>query len=217
MYVKEVPLRFIAISDTHCRHHNVKLPKGDVLLHAGDVSYKGQKTEILDFLKWFAELKFQYKIFIAGNHDFFFENKPSREIEELMPAGVTYLNDTSIIIDGITIWGSPVTPWFFNWAFNRRRGMQIMKHWNLIPANTDILLTHGPVYGIHDSVINGVHVGCVDLLKKVKEIKPPVHVCGHIHEAYGQLKRGETKFINASLLNERYELVQKPVVFDFKK
>ena len=132
----------------------------------------------------------------------------------MIPESVIYLNDSGVTIEGINIWGSPVTPWFYNWAFNRHRGEEILKHWELIPANTNVLMTHGPVLGIHDSVINGEHVGCRDLLEKVKEIKPAFHVCGHIHEGWGKAKKGVTSFINACILNDSYELVNKPIVFE---
>ena len=207
-------MKFVAISDSHCRHHNLKLPKGDVLLHAGDISYKGEKVELCDFVQWFSRQNFTYKIFIAGNHDFYFEKTNAADVTALIPEDVIYLNDSGITINGISIWGSPVTPWFFQWAFNRHRGLPINKHWNLIPQNTDILLTHGPAFGIHDTVINGKHAGCKDLLEKIKQVKPKVHVCGHVHESYGVAIKSGTKFINASVLNESYELVNKPVVFE---
>lgn len=207
-------MKFVAIADTHCRHHNLKLPKGDVLLHAGDICYKGEKEEVVDFLKWFGKQYFEYKIFIAGNHDFYFERKSLQQINAMLPPTVFYLNDSGVEINGVRIWGSPVTPWYFNWAFNRKRGPAILKHWQQIPQGTQILITHGPAFGIHDTVINGKNAGCKDLLEHVQKIKPQVHICGHIHEGYGQLKRNETKYINASLLNESYELVNKPVVFE---
>jgi Icc-related predicted phosphoesterase len=207
-------LKFVAISDTHCRHLNLKLPKGDVLLHAGDISYKGQKNEIVDFLQWLARLPYKHKIFIAGNHDFYLEKEKATEIQSIIPEGVIYLNDSEIIIDGIKVWGSPVTPWFFDWAFNRRRGKEISGHWQKIPGDADIVLTHGPVYGILDMVMNKTNAGCADLLLTIQRVKPKVHVCGHIHEGYGIIKKGTTRFINASVLNESYELVNKPIVFD---
>ena len=175
---------------------------------------KNARNEIVDFLRWFGKQEFEHKIFIAGNHDFYFEKAKMEEIKALIPKEVIYLNDSGTTIDGINIWGSPVTPWFFNWAFNRHRGEEIQKHWDLIPDNTNILMTHGPVLGIHDTVINSEHVGCRDLLQKIKEIKPKVHVCGHIHEGYGAIKKFGTEFINACVLNESYELVNSPVVFD---
>ena len=185
-----------------------------MIIHAGDLTYKGEKQEVTDFLEWFSNLKYEHKIFVAGNHDFYFEKASKSEIEKIVPKGVTYLEDSGIIINGLQLWGSPVTPWYFNWAFNRLRGAAIKQHWNLIPDSTNLLITHGPAFGIHDVVINGTHTGCKDLLKRINEVKPAVHVCGHIHEGYGQAEKNGTKFINASVLNESYELVNKPVVFE---
>ncbi len=207
-------MRFTIISDTHGQHNKLLLPAGDVLVHAGDVSSRGRPAEVLDFLHWFAVQDFEHKIFIAGNHDFYFENTAPELIQQQMPAGVTYLNDSGITINGISIWGSPITPWFYDWAFNRQRGPDIQKHWDIIPAGTDILITHGPVFGMHDTTVTGYHAGCDDLLIKVNEIKPRVHICGHIHEAYGQVHRDGTQFINASLLNQRYQMVNSPVLFE---
>jgi predicted phosphodiesterase len=64
-------MKFIAISDTHGLHAQLRLPKGDVLLHAGDVCSRGTEKEVLNFLAWFSEQDYKYKIFIAGNHDFY--------------------------------------------------------------------------------------------------------------------------------------------------
>ena len=206
-------MKFVAISDTHCRHYNLKLPKGDVLIHAGDVTYRGRQDEVEDFLKWFREQQFRYKVFIAGNHDFFFQKTKKETLEKMIPREVIYLNDSGVELEGIKLWGSPITPFFFDWAFNRLRGATINKHWKLIPPDTDVLITHGPVFGILDTVMNDRHVGCKDLLKKVKEVKPKVHVCGHIHESYGKIKKNETLFINACILNESYEFINPPLTF----
>jgi len=207
-------VKFVAISDTHAQHQNIILPKGNALIHAGDVSRKGEEHEIINFLNWFSKTDFEFKILIAGNHDFFFERENEIKIKELIPENIIYLNDSPVVVNGIKIWGSPVTPWFYDWAFNRNRGADILKHWNLIPADTDILITHGPVYKIHDKTIYGEEVGCEDLFKKVNEIKPKVHICGHIHEAYGVTENSGIKFINASVLNERYILKNSPVTFE---
>lgn len=207
-------MKFVAISDTHGQHNYLTLPKGDVLIHAGDMAMKGTRPEVEDFLNWFASLHFPHKILIAGNHDFFFERAPQDDIDGIIPAGVTYLNDSAVTINNITIWGSPITPWFFNWAFNRHRGDDIAKHWNLIPQQTDIIITHGPVANILDATTSGHNAGCADLLQKINEIQPKVHICGHIHEAYGVVEKQGTTFINASALNEKYQLVNKPVVFE---
>lgn len=204
----------VAIADTHGLHHQLTLPEGDLIIHAGDVSKRGEVHEIKDFLNWFQSLDYRYKIFIAGNHDFFFERSSKAEIDALIPAGVIYLCDSGITVEGIRIWGSPVTPTFFNWAFNRDRGADISRHWDLIPHDTDLLITHGPVAGILDKTIRGEHVGCEDLLKKVQEIKPAYYIGGHIHEAYGQVEANGTTYLNASVLDHKYRLNHQPLVFD---
>jgi Icc-related predicted phosphoesterase len=211
---KLFPLRIVAISDTHSKHHSIKIPKGDILVHAGDVSLRGTKEEVIDFLQWFSKQRFQHKILIAGNHDFYFEKTPTEEIQTIIPENVIYLKDSGTEINGIRFWGSPVTPWFFNWAFNRKRGEQIRKHWEMIPFQTNVLITHGPVYGFLDTLGNEQHAGCQDLLRRVLLIKPILHVCGHIHESHGSIHRSGVQFINACQLNGHYDLVHKPIVFD---
>lgn len=203
-------MKFLAISDTHNQHEKLILPEADVIIHAGDVTGRGTPDEVFAFLKWFGQLDFQYRIFIAGNHDWFFEDLEDPNFE-----GVIYLNDTGVKIDNINIWGSPIQPKFDNWAFNRNRGEQINKHWQLIPVSTDLLITHGPPFGYLDMNAKMQRVGCVDLLKRIAEVKPKVHVFGHIHEDYGVKKNDQdTQFINASVLNENYINSNQPITFE---
>lgn len=161
-------------------------------------------------MEWFEKLDYNHRIFIAGNHDFYFEN-----LEDFSREGIIYLNDSGVTINGINIWGSPIQPEFNNWAFNRKRGDEIKKHWDLIPLDTDILITHGPPFGYLDATAYLQRVGCVDLLKRVMKVKPKYHVFGHVHEAYGIKKNDEgTGFINASILNEAYRVKNQPICFE---
>ena len=210
-------MKFVAISDTHGQHASLSLPEADAIIHAGDISKRGTEQQIKEFLEWFASLNYRYKVPIAGNHDFFLEKISDKQLDDLIPKNVIYLNDSGIEIEGIRIWGSPVQPWFHDWAFNRYRGADIKRHWDLIPKDTDILVTHGPVKGILDRTVYGQEVGCTDLLDAVQNINPSYHICGHIHEAYGQVVLGNTNFINASVLNEDYCLVNPPIEFELKK
>lgn len=204
------------ISDTHGYHDQLNLPGGDMLLHAGDVSGRGRVSEVKRFFEWFSRQDYTHKILIAGNHDFFFEVASQESIEQMIPEEVIYLNDSGVSIEGIHIWGSPISPFFFNWAFNRQRGAEIDQHWQLIPKETDILITHGPPYGILDDTARGEKVGCEDLLKKVEEIRPRLHVFGHIHEAYGQLTQKGIKYVNASVVNLHYQVVNPPIVLEWE-
>jgi Icc-related predicted phosphoesterase len=128
---------------------------------------------------------------------------------------IFYLNDNGISLKGIKFWGSPIQPAYNNWAFNRQRGEAINRHWKLISSKTDILITHGPPFGILDKTNSEENTGCQDLLKKVKEIKPKYHLFGHIHEAYGIWKDENTTFINASLLDHRYKLTNVPIYIKY--
>lgn len=202
-------MKAVIISDTHGKHEQLILPKGDLIIHAGDVSMRGMKLEIEAFLEWFGSLDYRYKVFIAGNHDFFFEFSDANTIAEIMPSNVIYLNDSAAEIEGIKIWGSPITPWFYDWAFNRHRGPDIKKHWDSIPIDTDVVITHGPVHGILDKTKAGYAVGCEDLLQKIDEIRPKYHICGHIHEAYGKQVVENTCYLNASILDLNYYVVNE--------
>ena len=208
-------MKIVFISDTHGQHRKIKnLPKADLIIHGGDVSKLGKDHEVEDFIHWFLRLDYAHKIFIAGNHDFYFEDYSRDFIQKKLTSNCYYLCNSGVEIEGVKIWGSPVTPTFFNWAFNVDRGKAIEKYWNMIPIDTDILLTHGPVKGILDRTISDINAGCEDLLNTVKKVKPKFHLFGHIHEAYGKEKVKETTFVNGSLLNEKYELVNSPVEID---
>lgn len=207
-------MKFVLISDTHNRHEKLKVPEGEVLIHAGDITGAGSLKDTLEFFRWFGNLPHQHKIFIGGNHDFLLENT-SFDLKQYLPPGVTYLQDTKIEIEGIKIYGSPYTPEFFNWAFMKKRGTEIKAIWDKIPDGIDVLVTHGPPFKILDTTSKDVNAGCEDLLDKVLRIKPKIHAFGHIHEGYGRQEREGTQFFNASVLNQYYELVNPPFVLDY--
>lgn len=215
-------MKILTISDTHNKHKQIPneyLENAensiDMIIHAGDMTGRGYKNEILPFLDWYNDLNFKHKILIAGNHDFMFETHP-KEIEDMLKnrPNITYLNDSGVEIDGVKIWGSPVQPWFYNWAFNRRDA-DIKPHWDMIPLDTDILITHGPVKGYLDVTTRGDVTGCPYLLERIAELKNlKLHVCGHIHEAYGVVEFPDGQvFVNASVLDHNYAMSFRPIVF----
>lgn len=222
-------MKITLISDTHSKHKQITqdLPGGDVLIHSGDISSMGYEHEIREFCKWFNSLNnYTHKIFIAGNHDWGFQDNPTKvkEILELYP-NITYLQDDFVYVgedsqDLIKIYGSPWQPRFHNWAFNADKGEDIKQYWDKIPNDTDILITHGPAFGYLDTVIDqGIPLGCEDLTNTISEIKPKIHVCGHIHSGYGYKisTDGNVHFFNAAVLNEQYIYTQKPITFDWDK
>jgi Icc-related predicted phosphoesterase len=204
-------LRVTLISDTHTKERNVLVNGGDLILHSGDVMNSGYDWEDLyDFLKWFSELPYKMKVFIPGNHDRYIEDKPFdawKMIREFNDKGVVCLIDDFVEFEGLKIYGSPWQPEFYNWAFNLpRNGKELEEKWNNIPDDTDILLTHGPAWGILDTVVNrrDMNLGCEMLTKRLETLHPLIHSCGHIHSGRGYVKKGNTHFFNSSVLDERY-------------
>ena len=205
-------MKLVLISDTHGLHEQLRLPEGDVLIHSGDFTNSGNLEEVGAFNYWLGSLSYKHKIVVAGNHEKAFESQPA--LAKSMLSNATYLENSGITIDGINFWGSPVTPKFFNWDFNKEHGEQIKFYWDLIPENTHVLITHGPPHGILDLTFSQVHAGCEELRKKIftlPELK--LNVFGHIHEGFGISKIKNVFFINASNLNRQHKCVNKVQTF----
>lgn len=211
-------MKLICISDTHGDHTDVQLPDGDVLLHAGDITAHGNKTDYSDFLDWFVSQPHKHKVFIAGNHDTFLEQQADIALQMATAVGARYLNDSGVEIDGVRFWGSPITPRFLNWAFMRDPGADIQKHWDAIPQGTDVLITHGPPLGILDEVQRSPNVteqtGSESLLDRIIAIKPQYHIFGHIHEGYGRARFRQIEFANVCTMNRFYKIENSAVELD---
>lgn len=213
-------VKIVAISDTHNQHEAVNVPECDLLIHAGDFSYVGKAIDIAELNFWFGKLKASGKVkeivAIAGNHDWLCETDPG--LAASMFTNCIYLNEQPAEVFGLKIFGSPIQPWFCDWAFNRKRGPEIARHWAKIPDDTQVLVTHGPPLGILDIVkdnpynlSNGPdHLGCYDLLKRINDLKDlKLHVFGHIHDSNGQHRTPDGKlFINAAICSEDYLPIQ---------
>lgn len=210
-------MKLILISDTHEQHDQVKIPEGDVLIHSGDFTNQGDIYAIEKFVKWFGSQKPKYKLLCYGNHELGTEFGAKREkaLKLFKDEGIIYLEDSSVVIDGIKFYGSPIQPFFFNWEWNRQRGAEIKKHWDKIEEDTNILFTHGPAFNRLDQTPSGEKVGCKDLLNRISELRQlKLHVCGHIHHSYGQIEIDKVKFVNASVCNEKYKPINLPIIVE---
>lgn len=210
-------MKIVAISDTHCRLRNVSIPDGDVLVHAGDLTFQGNIQEISQELRELGRYTKNFKkiILCAGNHDWLPQRNEPLMRQMCKDNGITYLQDESITVDGVKVYCSPHQPEFCGWAFNLPRGLPLKEKWDLIPDDTDVLVTHGPPYGIMDVVPYppGFHAGCEDLYRRVMAMPNlRLHVFGHIHSGHGSVKIGNTTFINASICTEEYKPVNKPFI-----
>lgn len=204
-------VRLVFISDTH-GFHEFPVPAGDVLVHAGDGCSHGTLDEASAWADFLARQPHAHKIVIAGNHDRCFE-AVFEQAKRLFDS-FDFLHDSGCERSGLRFWGSPWQPWFFDWAFNLPRGPELAAKWALIPELTDVLVTHGPPYGILDRCYDGALSGCEDLRAAIERVRPRVHVFGHIHEAYGTTRVGQTLFINASICTLRYRPTNPAIVVD---
>lgn len=205
-------MKIVAISDTHGKWNRLQIPECDILISAGDYSFRGEKHMVEDFHKWLNKQQAGYVVSVQGNHELNVEKnfEQMKEVAEKACPGVHFIAEGGVNIEGINIWGSAVTPWFRNWAWNVERGPKIKAHWDKIPTNTNILVTHGPPYGILDIVpfANGTpkeRVGCHDLLNRLIDLPDlKMHIFGHIHHSHGAEMVANVRFYNASICDEAY-------------
>lgn len=213
------------ISDLHgCKP---VLHGGDLLIVAGDLTARDTAHEYLAFNDWLSKQEYDRKIVIAGNHDGLVEKGINVEIKEgyssvvvpILADRAIYLQDSGCDYQGLKIWGSPWTPTFYDWHFMKDRGDPIKEKWDLIPDDTEILITHGPPFGIQDQVKysskaqDGKFAGCEELRnaidRRLKKLK--LHVFGHVHEGYGKVIVSGVHHVNASIMDEDYRPVNKPI------
>lgn len=219
-------MKICAISDTHRRHNDISVPEADVLVHCGDFTNQGTTDEFKSFLNWFSSLTHKHKIFICGNHELGMDVYPKNiKKKELIKKYVDnyldfyYLENSSIIIDGVKFYGSPATPFFRNWAFNIDKSA-IGLTWDLIESDTNVLITHGPPYQILDSVImrfgedRDPHQGCPSLFNRIQELKQlKAHLFGHLHLQGGNsVNHNGVVYVNSAMCDEAYQPVRQAQV-----
>lgn len=243
-------IRIVHISDTHMEHNELipLIPDGDIIIHSGDFSqfsvcrYLGSRIRdkeetIHNLNSFFDKLPHKHKIFVAGNHELSFTVQDTDYITRELTSAV-YLQDRSLTLEGINIYGTPWTlrRWYsFARGFSKKKG-DFERHWDKIPENTDILVTHMPPLGIKDlgrkifsscknlfSYSEGLcnicgemhdnleHWGCRELKRAIlKRIRPKVHMFGHVHEQTGVATVDGIAFSNASM-----KLNKTVSVFDY--
>ena len=221
-------LRFVVVSDTHARIQTCELPQGDILIHCGDFSMRGGEDEIRQFYRTLTCWRFRHKIVIAGNHDLSFDPEFCARNRALTPGlhfaahlkreitrYCTYLEDSGVELYGYHLWGTPWVPKHTRTAFSLPENSSELKaKRDLIPDNTDVLITHGPVYGYGDLTADQHSAGCVLLLEALRRVHPLVHLCGHIHEGHGIYETTVCPSVNASICAKKYQPVNCAYAFD---
>ncbi|KAI8818993.1 uncharacterized protein EV422DRAFT_507807 [Fimicolochytrium jonesii] len=245
-YSGNVPLSTHLITTT-MRHAELTLPDGDVLIHPGDFTDSGEELE---------------KVVIAGNHErtfdipYYCEQDRRRRLDEGLDVyarrvkaildnerlrsehGIVYLEDAKFSLPDpaggeITVWGHPWQPAYANFAFNLPRdGPELREVVRNIPAEIDILVTHGPPFGMLDVAFRGKSFGCSFLAERLlaptlmerlqnwffadagRETLPTcdaqVHVFGHIHSGYGTKMFQRTSLYQCKPLRRKRQGLECP-------
>lgn len=208
-------LKLVLLSDTHELHREAEVPEGDILIHAGDFTmFSHSLRAIADFNEWLGELPHLHKLVVPGNHELFLEADHSRR--SILSNAIVLLNEGTTV-EGLRIWGSPVTP-LYGGAFGLSSPEDRRRLYAQIPEDIDVLVTHGPPYGILDSSPDsGMHSGCRALFDAVMRVRPKLHVFGHVHGAHGIFVTDQTTFVNACLHGVDFGLDRSPHVFRLTK
>ncbi len=205
-------MKFVCISDTHGKHRKMRIPDGDVLIHAGDFTMGGREQEIADFNFWLESLPHMHKVVVPGNHDMLFESSPGLA-RVLLPAAKVLIHE-EVVVEGMRVFGSPWTPVFHDWAFNYKQ-TEANERWSTIPDGVDVVVTHGPARCILDNTKRtGERAGCPALLKRLQQVRPKLHICGHIHEGRGWAVIDGITHVNASMLDYNYQPTNEAIIID---
>jgi Icc-related predicted phosphoesterase len=198
-------LRTFILSDTHGYHKNIDIPNNiDLIIHAGDFTRSyNMKKEFFDFINWYSNIPVKYKILVAGNHDgFIFENKSFAK-EYMKEKDIIYLEDSSVIIEGIKFYGTPWVPTFYDWFF-MKDDLELSYIFNSIDKDTNVLISHGPPYSVLDKNRMGQKCGSKSLMNKISKLSDLKYsIFGHIHEDRGSLEREGVYYINASFMSNK--------------
>ncbi len=211
-------MRIAATADLHGFLPTV--PECDVLVIAGDITPTVDHSVAFqarwldrEFRAWLDAVPATHVVAIAGNHDFVFERAALT-----VPEGLrwTYLEDDGVTIDDVRFWGSPWTPWFYDWAFNAPRFAAgedfLARRYSQAPDDTDVLIVHGPPAGYGDQTDRGPAVGSQAFLGAIDRVKPALGLFGHIHEGRGTWIRNATTLANVSAVDLNYELTGDPIL-----
>ena len=226
--------KIACLSDCHGFWPVLDYPEADILIMAGDIldNYTSDRLdaaeqfqELSDLDNFVVGLPYKSVIYVSGNHEYCTSLRNEHRLSQVLK-NIVYLRDASIILHGLKFYGSPWQPFFHDWNFNfpnpKDNPARAMAHaeecWAKIPTDTEVLITHGPAYGLRDRVMDGMamgrdpHVGCPHLRERLNYLPNlKLHTVAHIHNSYGQerlqLPNASPLVVNAAACNEEYKPV----------
>ena len=202
-------MKLTVISDTHGNHDRLGRLRGDVLIHCGDMfnMFRQSHEDFHRMDAWFGEQDFDLILCIGGNHDVELQKRSLHTQQPFRNA--VYLENSAFEFEGIRFFGAPWIPGLCGQAFFVE-DEALPEKWSAIPPDVDVLITHTPPDGILDLSSSGLQLGCPHLRSALERTTPTVHCFGHVHASSGTHSNGTTTFVNAALVNSRYQLRHPP-------
>lgn len=209
-------VKFLALSDIHGKLSSLQPVvekvlgehKIDAITVSGDISHYGDRAEVGRILEALGSPGLPV-FFVLGNCD-------PREASDLSTDTAIQLETRCEICGGLLLTGAGgSTPTPFGTTFEREEEEIVSRiRENLGSCDAEsgrlYLLVHNPPYGTSlDRTSFGRHVGSRRLRELIEAISPVAVQCGHIHEAAGVERIGETVVFNPGpAMKGNYALVE---------
>jgi len=177
----------------------------DLIVVVGDISHN-DFDEAISLLKLIAQNKEVF--FVPGNMD-------SRKLLNWTEDKIRNIHCKVMRIDDnlsfLGIGGSTRTPFNTSLEFDEEEVMSMLTETSkMLDVKRFILVSHcPPKNSIVDEINHGIHGGSVSIRKFVEKNSPLVNICGHIHEAKGIDKIGDTLIVNPGAVKDgHYAIIE---------
>lgn len=220
-------MRIVCTSDTHFPFGRDLIPDGDVLIHAGDLMYRGDPGEWDSRLESFQMQPHKQKIYVPGNHDYYpFHYRGIARSTLRRDAGVKLDDGNDGVVSlgkgsGLNMLAIPYITGLPGWAYNVEEDWLTgwLRRIDMSFITPNVVVSHSPPWRIRDAVSKYEgkdNYGSTALNKWFYSLerKPKLWICGHIHDSYGVEEIEGCTFANVAMCNEQYKQVNPAMVFD---
>lgn len=191
------------ISDNH-NNYNIAIGEGNILIHSGDATNAGTEKEVEKLALFFSKALQSYDnvIFVPGNHDVIFETDEKKARSLFLQSRIHVLINESLNLGGLKFYGSPNTKSYGSYAFQMKEVELNQFHHDSICRDANVLITHGPPFGILDYAprVGNLGTNMLTYLSESLECKElKLHCFGHIHESYGVREKNGIIYSNGAM------------------
>lgn len=212
-----MPFKMLVLSDIHGKKSNLSAileafnsSHPDLVILCGDIThFATQAAELWSILDIVERSGFPY-CYVLGNCD-------PPELRGGITGMGTCIESDCVSVGGFNIigaGGSTPTPFSTPFEVEESDLMERLERGRSRCQNNGrkglIIVTHNPPRGeVVDKTRGGNHVGCPKLTAYILDKKPVLAITGHIHEAIGTERIGETTVVNPGpVLRGSYAVVE---------